>query len=128
MAYIVKEISADDVKKIISDADERKKRHLLARGGYFFDLSDYFWAIDLERNMYLLLAPNLESRSIYSFFYFHFENVTYGFRAEISSSKPLQIDELPSRAKVEIFKAELLEAFEVYQSSGRTPKYSLSFS
>jgi hypothetical protein len=125
MAYIVKEISADDASKIISDVDEGKRRHLLGRDGFFSDLSDHFWAIDSERDMYLLRGPNLESRSIYRFFYFHFEGRTYGFRARVFSNAPLQLDDAPDYSKLEVFKAELVKAFEVYQSSGRTPMYSL---
>ncbi|NKI93553.1 hypothetical protein [Rhizobacter sp. SG703] len=70
MTYQLKMITSVDASKIISDADERKQRHLAMRGGHFEGGDNLHWAVDVNRNSYLFWAPQLpmDSRCTYYFF------------------------------------------------------------
>ena len=118
MAYILEKITHADREKILADADSIKRSHLHMRGGYFEDGIDFFWAIDRERDMYLLGAPTVESRSSYAYFYFHINSVMYRLRVKKSKDEAVQLDELPPQSLFNQFKNEVMSAFAVHGLCG----------
>jgi len=127
MPYVREIIKPADQEKIFADADEIKRSHLRMRGGYFTEGIDAAWAIDRERDLYLLRAPTIEARSPYAYFYFHFHSCMYGFRIRTFSREPIQLNELPPDSSLPQFQKELLDAFEVYQSADREPLFTPLF-
>lgn len=118
MAYVLEAIKPIDQEKIVSDADEMKRSHLQMRGGHFNEEVQLVWAIDRERDMYLLGAPTFESRSPYAYFYFHFNSVLYGFRINKSRQEIVQFDDMPHTSILAQFQKELTEAFAVHRFCG----------
>lgn len=118
MTYVLEKITPADIEKIFADADEIKRSHLRMRGGHFVDGIDSVWAIDRERNMYLLCAPTFEARSPYAYFYFFFNSVTYGFRINKSKQEAIELDDIPPNGVFSKFKKEVLEAFAVHRFCG----------
>ncbi len=87
-------------------------------GGHFVKGVDSVWAIDKERNMYLLSASTVEARSPYAYFYFHFNSVTYGFRINKFRQEALQLDDIPSDSILAEFKEEVTQAFAIHRLCG----------
>ena len=118
MTYVLEKITPADIEKIFANADETKRSHLRMRGGHFADGIDSVWAVDRERNMYLLGAPTVEARSPYAYFYFYFNSVTYGFRINKSRQEAVQLDDIPPDSMLAKFKKEVTEAFSVHRLCG----------
>lgn len=123
MTYVLEKITPADIEKIFADADETKRSHLRMRGGHFSDGFDTHWAIDRKNKSYLLRAPTVEARSPFAYFYFHFNEFTYGLRIQTFSNDPVQLDDVPQTAIFEDFKLNLLNAFSVLQANEVSPLY-----
>ncbi|MFS2036839.1 hypothetical protein ACEN8I_22645 [Polaromonas sp. CT11-55] len=118
MAYILEKISPEDRKKIFADVDEDKQKRLQMRGGHFNNEPDLPWAIDRDRNFYLLRAPTFEARSPYRYFFMHYEGKTYGFRVlDLTDPRVLFEDLVPLELQPAL-QQEIKAAFTVHKWRG----------
>lgn len=116
MPFTIEKIKLADIEKIVADADELRRKRLQMRGGFFVKGVEFDWVIDREKDIYLLNAPAVESRSEFLHFYFHYDSFLHEFKIDINNRKRPAIFDTPSNLSLD-FKNKLAEAFALYQSS-----------
>lgn len=119
MPYILSEISENDIKKILEEADPRK-RQILLRRDHFEIPGNISWAIDTSKNHYLFLAPPAALGELEYTYYFFFENKMYSIGMKAPTGPKIFFNEkidLPEEKFVEL-KKDIEEAFRIYGPVG----------
>ncbi|GHT87185.1 hypothetical protein AGMMS49960_01010 [Betaproteobacteria bacterium] len=123
MAYVLEEITPEDQQKIIDDADAYKKSGLIYAqkdGSFAKD-----WAVDRERNHYLLMAPTVTGEDIgVPPYYIFTEGRMYLIRRNGWWGYRFFFDEknLPPQEKMLRVQRETELAFRCHGSHGESPR------
>lgn len=129
MAYVLETITQEDQEKIIKDVecDERKRRALLARNGYFNCNPGLKWVIDRGRDSYLFWSPRPPMTQHYHY-YFYFEKKTYAIHIESPVvGKVYFDDESPADPSLlSALKRAIGEAFDAHGIDGRNVSVSIA--
>lgn len=126
MPYVLEEITPADQEKILTDAecDEKKKKFLLARGGYFSNNPNLKWAVDRERNSYLFWAPRPPMTEYYHY-YFYFKSFLYALCIKSMLEDKIHFDDipLPNPLLLPELKQAIIEAFSIHKIHGSRPVF-----
>ncbi|GHU12872.1 hypothetical protein AGMMS50225_21720 [Betaproteobacteria bacterium] len=123
MAYVLEEIAPEDQQKIIDDADAYKKSLLICAqkdGSFAKD-----WAVDRERNHYLLMAPAMMPEDTFAPPYYIFtEGRMYLIRRNGWWGYRFFFDEknLPPQEEMLRVQRETELAFRCHGSYGKSPR------
>lgn len=131
MPYVLEKLTDSDRKKILHDSvcDAKKLKHLLARGGYFHEHDGLSWAINNEKDSYLLLAPKFDVMASYNPYFFFYNGYLYKLTLVSVEKRILRFEEnMKSGSFPSELKDEIKEAFRVHGIYGMDPKCPSEFS
>jgi hypothetical protein len=130
MAYVLEQMTPADEAKVLSDADsdERKKRFLLTRGGFFENYPGQIWAVDREHDSYLFWGPKREPMIPDYYYTFYFKKVLYTLRVPSPATSVVYFEDAPvfAAALATEVKAQIRAAFAVYGVHGQGKDRSFS--
>lgn len=115
MAYVLEKITPADQEKILKDAEcDANKKNLLTRSRLFRDSVGNEWAVDRDKNSYLLWVPP-PPRSQAHCYYFYFHDFLYALRFDSYVDCVIHFDDarLPDQSLLPEFKKAIIDAFSV---------------
>src|SRR3954462_9481338 len=124
MAYALEKITAEDQERIISDAAQtlgsRRPSLVYARD---YDQFPKTWAIDRQRNCYVLIMPKLVREEIYGTFLLFIDGQAYLIVFETADGRRAYFDPeaVPSPSQLEVVKREFVAGMAVYGQWGTGP-------
>mgnify|MGYP000131100492 CR=1 FL=1 len=134
MAYQLEKISPEDQEEIFKDldCDERKKSHLVARGGHFNNQPGLRWAIDKGNDSYFFIAPKLDVGCAKNEYFFYFKGIFYRVSVFFAFNREVCFDDIaPAGFLFEELKKGLFAAFEIHRFRGvgseREPPFLAGF-
>lgn len=132
MGYVLEKISDADLKKIYSDAAcNPSKQRLLKIRRFLDEPTGLTWAVDRERDIYLLHGPNPRPEPTFGGYYiFHFSKNMLWLRVKGITDQTIYVEDGQSFAKylTRDLQEEIKAAFSVYGRTGEGPAGDFRFS